>query len=141
MTKAKVTWNGKMNFLGTTDTDHQVLMDASVDVGGENSGPRPIDLFLLGLGGCTGMDIVSILRKMKVEFDDFEVDIEAQRATEHPRVYTDIEIIISITGDDIPEEKFIRAIELSQDKYCSASAMLKRTAEVRVGHRINPGRD
>jgi putative redox protein len=127
-----------MSFLGTTDSEHEVLMDAPPEVGGQSSGPRPIDLFLIGLGGCTAMDVVSILRKMKVEFVDFGVEIVAERAPEHPKVYTQIELIFSITGDSIPEDKFTRAIELSQEKYCSAAAMLEKTADMKVTHKIVP---
>lgn len=140
MTRANVAWKGKMSFMGTVDSGHRVLMDAPVDVGGESSGPRPIDLFLLGLGGCTAMDVISILRKMKVEFEDFNVEIAAERASEHPKVYTEIDLRFSVTGDDVPEDKLVKAIELSQEKYCSATAMLEKTAKVRVEHRIVPGK-
>ncbi len=141
MTRANVAWKGKMSFVGTLDSGHQVLMDAPADVGGEASGPRPIDLFLLALGGCTAMDVISILRKMKVEFDDFDVEIIAQRASEHPKVYTEIDLQFSVRGDDVPEDKLVKAIELSQEKYCSAAAMLKKTAKVRAGHTIVRGKD
>lgn len=140
MVKANVAWKSEMVFLGTTDSEHQVLMDAAPEFGGANRGPRPMDLFLIGLGGCTAMDVVSILRKMKVEFDELKVEIAAEKATEHPKVYTEIEVTFVIHGEDIPEEKFLKAIALSQEKYCSAVAMLEKTAKVTVKHTIARGR-
>lgn len=136
MVETKVIWVKGMQFAGSADSKHQVIMDAAPSVGGDDGGVRPMELFLIGLGGCTGMDVVSILRKMRVEFEDLEIEIKAKKADEHPKVYEEIEMRYVITGADIPEDKFLRAIELSQQRYCSASAILRKTAEFRTTHEI-----
>jgi putative redox protein len=111
-------------------------MDADSRVGGEDAGARPMELLLIGLGGCTGMDVVSILRKMRIEFESLSIELKAEKNDEHPKVYTKIEMKYVITGSDIPEDKFLRAIELSQERYCSVSAMLRKTAEFQIAHEI-----
>ncbi len=134
--KAKIKLVEGMQFIGYADSGHGVVMDASFDVGGEDVGSRPMELLLLGLGGCTGMDVVAILRKMKQDVKRFEVQIEAERAKIYPKVYTKVHIIYRIWGN-IAEEKLKKAIELSQETYCSASAMFKKTAEVTYEYKIN----
>ncbi len=134
--KAKVRLTGGMQFVAHADSGHAVVMDSSPTVGGENTGSRPMELLILGLGGCTGMDVVSILRKMRQRVDRFEIEIEAERAKTHPKVYTKVHIIYKVWGD-VSEDKLRKAIELSQDTYCSASAMFKETAEVSYEYRIN----
>lgn len=136
MMEAKVKWIKGMQFIGSASSKYKVVMDADPKVGGENSGTRPMALFLIGLGGCTGMDVVSILRKMRIGFDSLEIEIRAEKADEHPKVYKEIELKYVITGTNIPEDKFLRAIELSQERYCSASAMLKKTADFKITHEI-----
>jgi len=136
--KAKVTLSGGMQFVGSAESGHAVLMDAAPEVGGTDSAPRPMELLLIGLGGCTGMDVASILRKMRVGWERFEILLEAERATEHPKVFTKIHLVYRIWGDEIPEDKLKKAIDLSQERYCSVSAMLNKTAEITYGYEINP---
>ncbi len=133
--KAKIKLVEGMQFVANADSGHAVVMDASGDVGGKDSGARPMELLVLGLGGCTGMDVVSILRKMKQDVKGFEIEIDADRAKTYPKVYTRVHIVYKIWGD-ISEDKLKKAIELSQDTYCSASAMFKETAEVTYEYKI-----
>ncbi len=133
--KAKVKLTDGMQFVGYADSHHAVVMDSGPSVGGEDTGSRPMELLLLGLGGCTGMDVVSILRKMRQEVKAFEIEIEAERAKTHPKVYTKVHIIYKIWGN-VSEDKVKKAIELSQDTYCSASSMFKKTAEVSYEYKI-----
>lgn len=136
METAEVKWTGKMGFVGKGDSNHSIVMDTEPRVGGENTAVRPMELILLGLAGCTGMDVVSILRKMRIDFDRFRVQVQAERAEEHPKVYKKIRLNYTIKGVDIPEDKFKRAIELSQDRYCSVTAMLRQTAELTHSYQI-----
>jgi putative redox protein len=134
--EAKVRWAKGMKFIAETDDQHSVVMDADSEFGGEDSGPRPIQLLLGVLGGCTGMDVVSILRKMRIGFDSLEIEVKAERTDQHPMVFTQIELKYVIIGDDIPEDKFAKAIELSHDRYCSVSAMLGKTADFTITRQI-----
>ncbi|CAM3498713.1 OsmC family protein [Hydrogenibacillus schlegelii] len=123
--RVQLAWEGKMHFVGRGETSgHAVSIDAAPEVGGENRGARPMELLLHGLGGCTAIDIVSILKKMRLSFDAFSLDIEAERAAEHPRRFTRIHLHYRLQGTDLPPEKVRRAIRLSMDKYCSAAASL-----------------
>jgi len=136
MPDAQVTWVGGMAFEGMTSTGHTVTLDAGEDVGGENRGFRPLSLLLVGLAGCTAMDVISILRKKRQEVTGFQVLVEAKRASDHPKVYTDIVLEYVVRGRDINERAVARAIELSQTKYCSASAMLGKVAQITSRYRI-----
>jgi len=119
----------KMAFEMTLD-GHNFITDANEEVGGSDLGPRPKQLLLAGLIGCTGMDVVSILRKMQVKFDDLEIKVEAENASEHPKVYQNIHLTYIVKGKDIPEDKVKKAVSLSQEKYCAVSAMLKKATPV-----------
>lgn len=134
MKQAMVTWTGGMAFESQTGSGHAVQMDARPDVGGENKGPRPTELLLAALGGCTGMDVVSILRKMRVQFDRFEMAIEADEAEEHPKAFQSFRMVYRLWGADVPADKVKRAVELSQTTYCSVSALFKQGAT--VTHRL-----
>lgn len=136
--KARVTLNEGMQFVGNSESGHAVLLDAAPEVGGTDTALRPMEFLLISLGGCTGMDVVSILRKMRVEWERFEILLEAERAPEHPKVFTKIRLTYRIWGDDIPEDKLKKAIDLSQERYCSVTAMLSKTAEISYEYRINP---
>ena len=105
-------------------------MDGAPDAGGRNLGIRPMEMLLLGLGGCTTFDVVAILQKSRQEMIDCEVEIEAERATEVPKVFTKIHIHFIISGRNLDENKVRKAVELSADKYCSASRMLEEVAEI-----------
>ena len=134
--EATVRWTSDMTFIGKAGTNHLVPMDTTADFGGSDSATKPLELLLIGLGGCTGMDVVSLLLKMRVNFSGVAMNITAERAEEHPTVYTQIAIEYVITGTDVDEDKVKRAIELSQEKYCSVSAMLRKSCPVTWTHRI-----
>lgn len=132
--QATVTWNQKMGFSGETESGHFLAMDAAPENGGDNQAPRPTELLLHAVAGCTGIDIVSILEKMRLTLTSFEMDIEGERADDHPRRFTTISIHYRLEGD-LPEDKVRRAIALSKDKYCSVSQSLN--AEIEVYYSIN----
>ena len=121
-----IKWNDKMSFSGTTPSGHELKMDAAPEIGGENSGPRPTELLLHAVAGCTGIDIISILQKMRLQPSSFHMDVKGERADDHPKRFTDIHIHYALEGD-LPEDKVIRAIQLSKDKYCSVSHSLNAT--------------
>lgn len=109
---------------------HNFITDASKEIGGSDLGPRPKQLLLAGLIGCTGMDVMSILKKMKVEIKDLDIKVESDNTTEHPKVYENIHLIYFFKGDNLPEDKIKKAVELSQERYCGVSAMLKKATNV-----------
>ncbi|MFK9093058.1 OsmC family protein [Bacillus salipaludis] len=129
-----INWKEKMAFSGVTPSGHEFIMDAAAEVGGENTGPRPTELLLQAVAGCTGMDIISILHKMRLEPASFQMDVTGERAEEHPKRFTSIAIHYAFDGE-LPEDKVIRAIQLSKDKYCSVSHSLN--AEITVSYSIN----
>jgi putative redox protein len=127
--KVNVNWTEEMSFEATVN-DHKIVLDAVEAVGGKNRGPRPKPLTLVSLGGCTGMDVVSILKKMRVEFDGFNVDIEGELTDEHPKYYHKIKIIYKFKGKDLPKDKIEKAVNLSQDRYCGVTAMLGKASTI-----------
>lgn len=130
---AKVKFTDGLQFVGEAPSGHAIVMDAGPEVGGSDTGVRPTELVLLGLGGCTGMDVVSILKKKRQPLRGLEVVITGQKAESHPRKFTDIEVEFIVKGKGISEDAVKRAIELSWEKYCSVKATLEGTA--RVGYR------
>ena len=120
---------GNMGFEMDLD-GHKFITDASEEIGGNDLGPRPKQLLLAGLIGCTGIDVVSILKKMKVELDDLNIEVEADNTEEHPKVYETIHLTFRFKGKDLPKNKIERAVSLSQEKYCGVSAMLKKATPV-----------
>ncbi|MGB9857651.1 MAG: OsmC family protein [Dictyoglomaceae bacterium] len=134
--ETKVVWNGKMKFKGITPSNFTIEMDSTPEHGGDNEGPRPMELVLVALGGCTGMDVISILDKMKEKVESFEMNISAERAQDHPKVYTKVHIEYIFKGENLKEENIKKAIELSQIKYCSVSAILRGTAKVTYSWKI-----
>ncbi len=125
---------------GKADSNHWVAMDGAPEHGGFDAGIRPMELVLLGLGGCTSMDVISILEKMHVPLEDFECHLEADRAPDHPKVFTKIRIKFVFFGKGISNQAVERAITLSETKYCSASAMLGKTAEISTEYEIREHR-
>ena len=115
---------------GLTESGHQVVMDRSPDVGGQNLGSRPMDMLLLGLGGCTMIDVVLILRKARQAFTDIRVEINAERASEVPQVFTRIHLHFVVAGKQLDPRRVDRAISLSAQKYCSATKMLDSVAQI-----------
>jgi len=115
---------------------HQVIMDTDVSAGGNNQGPRPKILLLAGLGGCTGMDVVSILAKMKIFPEKFWMEISAEMTEEHPKIYNQIRLVYFFKGNDLEIDKLEKAVHLSKEKYCGVSAMLSKSAEMLVEIKI-----
>jgi putative redox protein len=136
--EANVRWSGRMTFIGKAGTNHLVPMDTSPEFDGDDSATKPLELLLVALGGCTGMDIVPLLKKMRQDVTAVELNITAERSEEHPKVYTRIDIEYVVAGRSLEEDKVKRAVELSQEKYCSVSAMLKRACPVNYTIRIVP---
>jgi len=128
-------WKGNMQFDALVG-DHHVIMDASPEVGGENAGVRPKSLMLASLAGCTGMDVVSILKKMRIEPKTFDIRIEAELTEEHPKHYTSMHLIYEFSGDNLDEEKLRKAIDLSQERYCGVSAAYRKALELTYEIRI-----
>lgn len=128
--KARVKWVEDMSFLGMTESGHAVLMDGPPDAGGRNLGPRPMEMLLLGAGGCTSFDVVLILKKGRHAVSGCEVSIDAERATSDPKVFTKIHLHFVVSGKDLKPEAVERAIKLSAEKFCSATIMLGKSATV-----------
>lgn len=123
---------GPMAFSAVADSGHTVIMDASAEVGGEDRGVRPMEMILMGLGGCTSIDVVMILEKARQDIQSCKVEITAERAPTDPKVYTYIRVHFVLSGKNLNTDKVARAIELSAEKYCSVSIMLGKT--VRIEH-------
>jgi len=124
-----VAWKGDMAFEAEVN-DFKIRIDAEPNVGGKNSGPRPKPLTLVSLGGCTGMDVISILTKMRVKPDYFNVEVTGELTDEHPKYYNKIHIVYTFRGKDLPMAKLEKAINLSQDRYCGVSEILRRSATI-----------
>ena len=136
--QARVKWLDHMSFVGESGSGHSVVMDGAPEVGGRNLGIRPMEMLLLGLGGCSSFDVVLILQKSKQAVTDCEVLIEAERAEKDPKVFTKIHLHFIVKGHNLATDKVERAINLSADKYCSASIMLGKTAEISHDFEILP---
>jgi putative redox protein len=126
--KARVKWVEQRSFLGHSGSGHGVLMSASA--GEESLGPSPMEMLLIGLGGCSAYDVVNILEKMRQPIEDCTASLEAERADDAPRVFTRIHLRFVVTGRGLDPEKVERAVAMSAEKYCSASVMLAKTAEI-----------
>jgi len=127
--KVELNWTEKMAF-DVEVNNHHFIIDAEAHVGGEDQGPRPKALTLASLGGCTGMDVVSILGKMRVKLEAFNVSVEGLLTEEHPKYYHTITIIYSFKGKDLPMDKLEKAVDLSQNRYCGVTAMLDKAAKI-----------
>ena len=139
MARASLQWKQKMEFLATTGSGHNLTLDAREAVGGENHGPRPAELVLVALAGCTAMDVVSILRKMRIDFTRVDLEVSGKEAEEHPKVFTKIDVLYKVEGTDVPPEKLERAIVLSRDRYCVVSNLIKTRAAINYAYQINSG--
>jgi putative redox protein len=129
--ECKVKWSGDgMSFLAETGSKHCVVMDGAPEAGGRNIAPRPMELLLAGTGGCSAFDVVLILKKGRQAVTGCEVSLQAERAESDPRVFTRIHLSFRVSGKQLKPEAVARAIELSKEKYCSASIMLGKTAEI-----------
>ena len=125
-------------WVGETGSGHGVVIDGPPDIGGRNLGARPMELVLLGVGSCSAMDVIHILRKARQAVSDCVVELKARRAESDPKVFTDIHMHFIVTGTDLQEAQVKRAVELSAEKYCSASIMLKATVNITHGYEIVP---
>ena len=125
-----VNWVDGMLMVGKSHSGHSITMDGPPEIGGENLGVRPMEMLLLGVAGCTMIDVVTTLKKMRQDLTNCETKLSAERADEHPKVFTDIHIQFIVKGQDLDPKKVEKAITLSAEKYCSASIMLGETATI-----------
>ena len=128
--KARVKWVEEVTFLGESASGHAVVMDGPPESGGRNLGIRPMEMILLGMGGCTAFDVVMILKKARQPVTDCVVEMEAERATSEPKVFTRIHVHFIVTGSGLSDKQVARAVELSAEKYCSASIMLSKAVDI-----------
>lgn len=128
--KARIKWAGEASFIGETESGHAIAMDGPPDMGGRNIGPRPMELLLIGTGGCTSFDVVHILKKSRQQVTDCIAEIDAERATTDPKIFTKIHIHFIVSGKGLKTEQVERAVKLSAEKYCSASIMLGKSADI-----------
>ena len=134
--KARVKWVEDVQFVGESGTKHSLIIDGPENLGGHGTGMRPMELLLLGLGGCTSFDVVEMLKKSRQNIVDCVVEIDGQRSESVPKIFTDIHVHYIITGSNIKEAQVKRAIELSSEKYCSASLMLGKSANITHDYEI-----
>jgi putative redox protein len=137
--KARVKWIEGMAFVGETESGHAVVMDGPADIGGRNLGPRPMEMLLLGTGACSSVDVVSILKKSRQDVTDCWVELDADRAATEPKVFTRIHMHFVVVGKGLKPEVVERAVKLSAEKYCSASIMLGKSAEVTHDFEVREG--
>ena len=134
--KARVKWVEGVTFIGESASGHAVVMDGPPESGGRNLGIRPMEMLLLGMGGCTAFDVVMILKKARQPVADCVVEMEAERAASDPRVFTRIHVHFVVTGSGLSDKQVARAVELSAEKYCSASIMLSKAVDITHGYEI-----
>jgi putative redox protein len=127
-----------MQFVGEAGSGHAIVLDGREEVGGRDTGVRPMELLLVGLAGCTAMDVVYILKRRRARVTGLQVQVEAERADEHPKVYTTVKLRFIVRGHDLSEKAVADTIQISQEKYCSASAMFGAVAQVEYGYEIVP---
>lgn len=133
---AKVKWVEGLQFVGESATGHTIVMDGDMDTGGKNTGMRPTELLLISLGGCSGMDVISLLKKKKQEITGIEINIKGLKADSYPKKFTEIEIEYVVSGKDVSEEAVKRSVELSMEKYCSVKATLEGVSKISFTYRI-----
>jgi putative redox protein len=133
----KTIWR-KDNIFDTDVDGHTITIDLSKEAGGEDAGPRPKKLLLVAAAGCSGLDVVPLLKKMRVELKGFDIQIEAQMSEEHPKQYTSMKVIYEFEGDNLPMEKLEKAVTLSYEKYCGVMAMYKKAIPISWEIRIKP---
>ncbi len=121
---------GDMAFEATGPSGLPIVMDSSPKFGGQDKGPRPMEVLLMAAAGCTGMDVVSLMKKMRVEYSHFWIDVDADRASEHPKIYTRIDMVFNVVAKEEDRPKIEKAVRLSQERYCAASVHLKALAEL-----------
>jgi putative redox protein len=129
-TTAKVSWVDGALFVAEGGSGHTLTMDGAPDIGGRNLASRPMEVVLMGMGGCTAIDVVSMLRKQRQDIEGVEVSLSAERAAEHPMVFTGVKLVYTVRGRKLNKALVERAVLLSDEKYCSATAMIKKSAKV-----------
>ena len=134
--QAKVKWTGGLQFIGESGSNHAIVIDADPSHGGASMGMTPMELLLVGIGGCTGMDVASMLQKKRQQVSGVEVKVAGTQAEDYPRKFTGIELEYIITGKDIPEDAVKKSIELSMEKYCSVKATLEGVAKISYRYTI-----
>ncbi len=135
----RIKWVENMMFMGQSGSGHAVVMDGPPDLGGKNLGIRPMEMMLMGLGGCTSFDVMLILQRSRQKVTDCVAELSAERAETDPRVFTKIHIHFIVTGKELKEKMVQRAVELSATKYCSASIMLAQTVDISHDYEIIEG--
>ncbi len=138
---SKITWDHGMTFAGTSDSGFTVPLGTIPEVGGENDGFKPMELMAISLGGCTAMDVISILRKKRQDITAYEIKVHTEHAERHPKVFTSATILYEITGHQIDEKAVIRAIQLSADRYCPAQGMLDKVMPIKLDYEIYEEKD
>jgi putative redox protein len=134
--KAVVKWLDHMSFVGESESGHSVVMDGPPDSGGRNLGVRPMEMVLLGMGGCTAFDLVLILQRQRQQIVDCHVELSAERADTVPKVFTRIHVHYVVTGKNLDEKKVARAVDMTAEKYCSVSIMLAKAADITHDYEI-----
>ena len=137
--KTRIVWLEDMPYVAQSPSGHALVMDGPPELGGHNLGPRPMEMLLMGMGGCTAVDVVSILRKARQDLRGCEIEIAAERADSDPKVFTQIHVHFILTGQELSAKHIERAIHLSAEKYCSASIMLGQTAKITHTFEIRQG--
>jgi putative redox protein len=138
--KAVVRRIGGISLAGRADSGHWVVMDGREEAGGAGGGSSPLELVLIGLGGCTAMDVLAILAKKPIKLDDLEVELEADRSEEHPKAFTAIRLLFHFYGENLRAQDLETAVELSEGKYCSVAAMLRKSAPIEFRIEVHPPR-
>lgn len=134
--KSSFYWNDKLHF-DLEIRDHKLKVDGPVEAGGQNNGPTPKELALTGIAGCSAMDVISILTKMRQPVSDFKVHITSDMTTEHPKIFKDIWVVFEIFGEGVDEDRVHRAVELSMTQYCGVSAMIAKSVDINYKVFIN----
>ena len=136
MPYAKITYTNGLQFVGEASSGHAIVMDGDPGVGGHNTGLRPMELLLVGLGGCAGMDVISIMKKKNQDVTGLDINVEGQKAENYPKKFTDINIEFIIKGRNISEDALKKSIDLSMNKYCSVKATLECSAKINYSYKI-----
>jgi putative redox protein len=136
MTNAKVTYTQGLQFVGEASSGHAIVMDGNPEVGGHDTGLRPMELLLVGLGGCSGMDIISILKKKKQDITGLEINVKGEEAEKYPKNFTEIDLEFVVKGRNISEDAVKRAIDLSMNKYCSVKITLEGSSKINFFYKI-----
>ncbi len=129
-------WTGGLKFEGTFSTGHSIVLDSPPDHGGSGEGPRPVEMLLMGLAGCTGMDVIAILEKKRQKVSSFRLQVSGERRDEHPRVFTKLHVIYIVRGKGIDVDAVRQAVHLSEERYCSVAAMLREAAPITTEIRV-----